>query len=72
VLEQAKLIEDMLRARAAFEPGTYRVGLAELRRRTGLDFDHLVPNELPLSDSGLDQQLASRVRVRHDYSNLVL
>lgn len=72
VLEQAKLIDDMLGARAAFEPGTYRVTLAELRRRTGLDFDHLVAHELPVSDSGLDRAPAPRIRIRDDYSNLVL
>jgi endonuclease G len=72
VLEQAKLIDDMLGARAAFEPGTYRVTLDELRRRTGLDFDHLLPHELPVSDSGLDRAAAPRIRVRDDYSNLVL
>jgi len=72
VLEQAKLVEDMLGARALFEPGAYRVTIAELRERTGLDFDHLSDHELPLSDSGLERGVVTRVRIADDFSNLVV
>jgi endonuclease G, mitochondrial len=71
VLEQGKLIEDMLRFEAAFDPGTYRVTLDHLKERTGLDFDYLTAAELPLSSDGLEAAL-ERVRVRDDYRNLSL
>ncbi len=71
VLEQAKLIEDMLRAEAVFEPGAYRVPLGHLRERTGLDFTHLEPAELPLSVDGLESP-GNRVRIRDDYANLAV
>jgi len=71
VLEQAKLVEDVLATEARFEPGAFRITLAELRTRTGLDFDHLAGHELPLSSSGLEGRGADRVRIAEDYSNLV-
>jgi endonuclease G, mitochondrial len=71
VLEQAKLVEDLLRTEARFEPGPYRVTLAHLMERTGLDFRHLRDAELPLSSDGLET-VVERVRISDDFSNLVL
>jgi endonuclease G, mitochondrial len=71
VLEQGRLIQDMLRFEAAFDPGTYRVKLAHLKERIGLDFDYLKAHELPLSSDGLEAG-RDRVRVRNDYQNLSL
>ena len=71
VLEQGKLIRDMLRFEAAFDPGAYRVELAHLKERTGLDFDYLKEAELPLSSDGL-KAARDRVRIREDYRNLSL
>ena len=71
VLEQGKLIQDMLGFEAVFDPGAYRVELAHLKERTGLDFDYLKAAELPLSSDGLEAA-RDRVRVRDDYRNLSL
>jgi endonuclease G len=71
VLEQGKLIQDMLGFEAAFDPGAYRVELAHIKERAGLDFDYLKEAELPLSSDGLEAAL-ERVRVREDYRNLSL
>ena len=71
VLEQGKLIQDMLGFEAVFDPGAYRVELAHIKERTGLDFDYLKEAELPLSSDGLEGAL-ERVRVREDYRNLSL
>jgi endonuclease G, mitochondrial len=71
VLEQAKLVEDLLRTEARFEPGTYRVTLAHLMERTGLDFGYLRNAELPLSSGGLERTV-DRVRISDDFSNIVL
>ena len=71
VLEQGKLIEDMLSFEAVFEPGAYRVELTHLKERTGLDFDYLKAGELPLSSDGLEA-VRDRVRIREDYRNLSL
>jgi endonuclease G len=71
ILEQAKLVEDLLRTEARFEPGPYRVTLAHLMERTGLDFGYLRTAELPLSSGGLER-VVDRVRISDDFSNLVL
>jgi endonuclease G len=71
VLEQGKLIEDMLSFEAAFEPGAYRVELGHLKERTGLDFDYLIEHELPLAVGGLEAG-RDRVRVQEDFANLSL
>jgi endonuclease G len=71
VLEQGKLIQDILGFEAAFDPGAHRVKLAHLKERTGLDFDYLIAAELPLSSDGLEAA-RDRVRVRDDYRNLSL
>jgi endonuclease G, mitochondrial len=71
VLEQGKLIQDMLRFEAVFDPGTYRVKMAHLHARTGLDFNYLIAHELPLSSGGLEAG-QDRVFVRTDYRNLSL
>jgi endonuclease G len=71
LLEQARLVEDLLAAEARFDPGMYRVGLTHLEERTGLDFRHLHDAELPLSSIGLET-VADRVLIADDYSNVVL
>lgn len=71
VLEQGRLVQDMLGFEAAFDPGTFRVTLDHLHDRSGLDFDYLKAAELPLSSDGLEAG-RDRVRVRNDYSNLSL
>lgn len=71
VLEQGQLIQDMLRFEAAFDAGAYRVELAHLKDRTGLNFDYLKEHELPLSSEGLEAG-RDRVRVSDDYANLSL
>lgn len=71
ILEQAKLVEDLLRTEARFEPGPYRVTLAHLTERTGLDFGYLHDAELPVSSDGVER-VVERVRIRDDFSNLVL
>lgn len=71
VLEQGKLIEEMLRFEAAFDPGVYRVELAHLKERTALDFDYLKASELPLSAEGLEAG-RDRVLIRNNYENLSL
>jgi endonuclease G, mitochondrial len=71
VLEQAKLVEDLLRTEARFEPGPYRVTLAHLMERTGLAFGYLCDAELPLSSDGLEA-VVDRVRISDDFSSLVL
>lgn len=71
LLEQTQLIEDMLEFEAIFEAGTYRVSLAQLRERNGLDFRYLEPFETALTSDGLEAR-GERVRLNNDYSNLVL
>ncbi|RRO17000.1 DNA/RNA non-specific endonuclease [Saccharopolyspora rhizosphaerae] len=71
VLEQARLIEDVLGFEALFDAGTYRVPLAHLRDRTGLDFGHLEPFETALASDGLFAR-DDHVPVNDDCSNLVL
>jgi len=71
MLEQGKLIEEMLRFEAAFDPGVYRVELAHLKERTALDFDYLKESELPLSAEGLEAG-RDRVRIGNNYENLIL
>lgn len=71
VLEQAKLIDDMLAERAAFQPGTYRVTLTHLVERTGLAFGHLSDSELPLSSDGLEAA-DDHVLLEAGYANLVV
>lgn len=71
VLEQGKLIQDMLRFEAAFDPGAYRVELAHLKERTNLDFDYLQEYELDLSAGGLEAG-RDRVKIQAGYKNLSL
>jgi endonuclease G, mitochondrial len=71
MLEQTQLVEDMLDLEAVFDAGTYRVSLAQLRERTGLDFGYLEPHETPLTSDGLEARV-DRVPLRNDYSNLVI
>lgn len=71
VLEQGKLIQDMLRFEAAFDSGTYRVALDHLKERTNLDFDYLKAHELPLSSDGLEAG-RDRIRLQENYENLSL
>jgi endonuclease G len=71
LLDQAELIQELLRREAVFQPGTYRIRLEELHDRTGLDLGHLEAAELPLTSDGLEVA-RDRVRVREDYGNLVL
>lgn len=71
ILEQAKLIEDMDGLEAAFEPGSYRVTLAHIKERTGLDFDYLASHELPLTADGLEAG-RDRVLISSDYSNVIV
>jgi endonuclease G len=68
VLEQAKLVEDLLRTRAAFAPGAFRVAIAHLVERTGLGFHHLEEVELPLSVAGL-RVLGDRIALGEDFAN---
>jgi endonuclease G len=71
VLEQGKLIEDLPGLEAAFDPGVFRVTLSHLRERTGLNFDYLIDDELPLSADGFEAG-RERVRIRDDFSNVSL
>jgi endonuclease G len=71
MLEQGKLVQDMLRFEAAFEPGVYRVELAHIKERTALEFDYLKAHELPLSSDGLEAG-RNRVRLRYNFENLSL
>jgi endonuclease G, mitochondrial len=68
VLEQAKLIEDLLRRRAVFDPGAYRVPIGHLVERTGLDFGYLQEFEVPLTAGGLRTR-PSRLPIGEDYAN---
>ena len=71
VLEQGKLIEDLPGLEAAFDPGLFRVTLSHLRERTGLNFDYLIDDELPLSADGFEAG-RERVQIRDDFSNVSL
>ena len=71
LLEQARLVEDLLAAEARFDPGMYRVSLTHLEERTGLDFTYLHDAELPLTSSGLETP-ADRIRINDDFSNVVV
>ena len=71
MLEQGKLVQDMLRFEAAFDPGVYRVELAHIKERTALDFDYLKAHELPLSSDGLEAE-RDRVYLRYNFENLSL
>ena len=70
VLEQAGLIEDML-DEAVFAPGAYRVPIAHLVERTGLDLGHLQEFETALSADGLEAA-GDHVPVARDYANVVV
>jgi endonuclease G, mitochondrial len=69
MLEQGRLIQSLLQFEAAFDPGTYRVKLDHIKERTGLDFDYLKANELPLSSDGLEAD-KDRLRIQIAYENL--
>lgn len=71
ILDQAGLIRDMLGFEAAFDPGTYRMRLADLETATGLDFAHLHAAELPLAADGFEA-VRERVLITPDYANVVL
>ena len=58
----------MLRRRALFGPGAYRVSIAHLVERTGLDFGYLEDHELPVATGGLRGRTVRR-RIGEDYSN---
>lgn len=70
VLEQAGLIDDFL-AEAVFRPGTYRVTLAHLVERTGLDLGYLAYAERPLSADGLEA-VGDRVPIGDGYAGVVI
>lgn len=70
-LEQAGLIQEMLGFEALFDPGTYRVKIADLKISTGRDFAYLQAVELPLSVDGLEAE-RGRVLIQPDYANVVL
>lgn len=72
VLEQGALIEDMLSRSPGFAAGTYRVPIAELNQRTGLDFSHLVAHETQLTIDGIERAGPARVLINADYSNVVI
>ncbi|MEU7815810.1 DNA/RNA non-specific endonuclease [Pseudonocardia sp. NPDC049154] len=71
LLDQTRLIEDMLGREAAFDAGVYRVRLSHLVGSTGLDFAHLQAHELPLASGGWETA-PERVRIHEDFSNVVL
>jgi endonuclease G len=71
VLEQGQLIHNIPGLEAAFSPGTFRVTLSHLIERTGLDFNDLTANELPLSSGALEAGV-QRVAILPSYSNVVL
>ncbi|MBB5158682.1 DNA/RNA non-specific endonuclease [Saccharopolyspora phatthalungensis] len=71
LLDQTRLIDDMLPFAAVFEAGTYRISLAHLRAQTGLDFRYLETHETPLTSDGLEARVG-RVPLHSDFSNLVL
>jgi endonuclease G len=71
MLEQEEFVRNLKRLEAAFAPNTYRVELSYLKDRTGLNFDHLIAYELPLSSDGFEAE-RNRVRIRDDYRNLSL
>lgn len=70
LLEQSELIEGIL-APAAFEAGMYRITLAHLIERTGLDFHYLRHAELPLTTED-DAPTVDRVPIRAHYAGVVL
>jgi endonuclease G len=71
LLDQTRLVEDMLGLEAAFDAGVYRVRLSHLVTSTELNFTHLQPYELPL-DSGGWETAPERVQIHEDFSNVVL
>jgi hypothetical protein len=71
VLEQGALIQEILSRAVTFDPGTYRLPIADLDARSGLDFSYLADHELPLSSGGIERTVA-RVRIADDYANLAL
>ncbi|MCF0049554.1 DNA/RNA non-specific endonuclease [Dyadobacter sp. LJ53] len=72
LLDQSKLIETLPGLEARFEPGAYRITLAELKNMTELDFSYLEAYETPLSDNRLERAGAVRVALEEDYSNITL
>jgi endonuclease G len=71
VLEQGALVQEILSRDVGFNPGTYRLTIAQLGSRTGLNFDYLASVELPPSSQGVERGV-EYVRVEDDYSNLAL
>jgi endonuclease G len=71
VLEQGALIQEMLTRDVRFVPGTYRVSIAQLNERTGLDFAYLIAHETPLSTDGIERA-TDYIPIRDDYSNIVI
>ncbi|WP_051580917.1 DNA/RNA non-specific endonuclease [Pseudonocardia acaciae] len=70
-LEQAALIHELPDLEAAFDAGMYRVTLAELGERTGLDFGYLAAHETPLDSSGLERA-PTRLPIGADFANVAL
>ena len=68
VLEQGALIQEILSRAVTFDPGTYRLPIADLDARTGLDF---AAHELPLSSGGIERAVG-HIRVAENYTNLAL
>ncbi|HWN36325.1 MAG TPA: DNA/RNA non-specific endonuclease [Pseudonocardia sp.] len=71
VLEQGALIQEILSRAVTFDPGTYRLSIADLDARTGLDFAYLADHELPLSSGGIERAVG-HVRIAENYTNLAL
>ena len=71
VLEQGALIQEILSRAVTFDPGTYRLPIADLDARTGLDFAYLIDHELPLSSGGIERAVG-HIRVAENYTNLAL
>jgi endonuclease G len=70
ILEQGALIEEFLKA-AVFQAGMYRVALAHLIDRIGLDFGYLSAAELPLGTEG-EPTPVDRVPIGSNYAGVVL
>ena len=65
------LIQEILSRAVTFDPGTYRLPIADLDARTGLNFAYLADHELPLSSGGIERAVG-HIRVAENYANLAL
>lgn len=59
LLDQSKLVAEMLNYEANFDPGVYRISITELIELTGLQFQHLKTVEVPLPDDGFESALST-------------